>query len=247
MTNIHLEPLGNGMEIFVSDSYHFSTDTILLADFSQPANGKRCADLGTGCGTIPLLWLKRADRLRVTAVELQEDACSLLQRSISHNHLEEQLTVLHADLRALKGVLPFGAFDTVVCNPPYKPGGSGILNPEDAKTLARHEAACTLDDVCQSAAALLQFGGRFCICQRPERLPDVTESMRRFGIEPKRLRLVQQRRTKAPKLFLLEGRRGGKRVFLDVLPTLFIEDENGGFSEEMLAIYGDYKRPWLKK
>ncbi len=223
MTNIHLEPLGNGMEIFVSDSYHFSTDTILLADFSQPANGKRCADLGTGCGTIPLLWLKRADKLRVTAVELQEDACSLLQRSIAHNHLEEQLTVLHADLRALKGVLPFGAFDTVVCNPPYKPGGSGILNPEDAKTLARHEAACTL------------------------RLPDVTESMRRFGIEPKRLRLVQQRRTKAPKLFLLEGRRGGKRGFLDVLPTLFIEDENGGFSEEMLAIYGDYKRPWLKK
>ena len=62
MTNIHLEPLGNGMEIFVSDSYHFSTDTILLADFSQPANGKRCADLGTGCGTIPLLWLKRADK-----------------------------------------------------------------------------------------------------------------------------------------------------------------------------------------
>ncbi|MBQ1239075.1 MAG: methyltransferase, partial [Ruminococcus sp.] len=88
------------------------------ADFSQPANGKCCADLGTGCGTIPLLWLKRADRLRVTAVELQEDACSLLQRSISHNHLEEQLTVLHADLGALKGVLPFGAFDTVVCNPP---------------------------------------------------------------------------------------------------------------------------------
>ncbi len=71
--------------------------------------------------------------------------------------------------------------------------------------------------------------------------------MRRFGIEPKRLRLVQQRKTKAPKLFLLEGRRGGKRGFLDVLPTLFIEDENGGFSEEMLAIYGDYKRPWLKK
>ena len=123
MTNIHLEPLGNGMEIFVSDSYHFSTDTILLADFSQPANGKRCADLGTGCGTIPLLWLKRADKLRVTAVELQEDACSLLQRSIAHNHLEEQLTVLHADLRALKGVLPFGAFDTVVCNPHSQSGG----------------------------------------------------------------------------------------------------------------------------
>ena len=69
----------------------------------------------------------------------------------------------------------------------------------------------------------------------------MTESMRRFGIEPKRLRLVQQRKTKAPKLFLLEGRRGGKRGFLDVLPTLFIEDESGGFSDEMMQIYGDYK------
>ena len=40
MKNLHLEPLGGGMEIYVSDSYHFSTDTILLADFSKPAGAK---------------------------------------------------------------------------------------------------------------------------------------------------------------------------------------------------------------
>ena len=67
------------------------------------------------------------------------------------------------------------------------------------------------------------------------------ESMRRFSIEPKRLRLVQQRKAKAPKLFLLEGRKSGNRGYLDVMPTLFIEDENGDFSAEMLEIYGDYK------
>ena len=71
------------------------------------------------------------------------------------------------------------------------------------------------------------------------------ESMRKFSIEPKRLRLVQQRKSKAPKLFLLEGRRGGKRGFLDVLPTLFIEDESGGFSKEMFEIYDDYKENYL--
>jgi tRNA1(Val) A37 N6-methylase TrmN6 len=53
--------------------------------------------------------------------------------------------------------------------------------------------------------------------------------------------MVQQRPSKPPKLFLIEGRRGGKSGFLDVLPTLFIEDGSGGFSEEMMAIYGDYK------
>lgn len=197
--------------------------------------------MGTGCGTIPLLWLKNNNNLSVYAVELQKDACELLEKSIAHNKLEDNLTLLNADLRDLKGRLPFGTFDVVSCNPPYKLGGSGILNPEQQKLVARHEAECTLDDVCGAASNLLQFGGRLCMCQRPERLSDVIESMRRSGIEPKRLRLVQQRKSKAPKLFLIEGRRGGKRGFMDVLPTLFIEDGQGGFSEEMLEIYGDYK------
>ena len=63
---------------------------------------------------------------------------------------------------------------------------------------------------------------------------------RSYGLEPKRLRLVQQRINTAPSLFLLEVRRGGKPG-LSVLPTLIIEDENGGFSAEMLEIYGNYK------
>ena len=67
------------------------------------------------------------------------------------------------------------------------------------------------------------------------------ESLRRLATEPQRLRLVQQRKSKAPKLFLLEGRKNGNRGYLDVMPTLFIEDENGDFSAEMLEIYGDYK------
>ena len=241
MKDLHLEPLGGGIEIFVSDSYHFSTDTVLLADFSKQAGAKKCVDLGTGCGTIPLLWLRDNPLLTVSAVEIQKEACELVQKSAEHNRLEERLTVINADLKKLRGVLPFGAFDAVACNPPYKPEGTGVPNPEERKLTARHETECTLDDICRAASGLLQFGGRFFICQRPERLADVTESMRRFDLEPKRLRLVQQRRTKAPKLFLMEGRRGGKRGFLDVLPTLFIEDESGGFSREMMEIYGIYK------
>ncbi len=149
MGNIHIEPLGCGMEIFVSDTHHFSTDTILLADFSKPAGKKLCADLGTGCGTIPLLWLKQNKSLAVYAVELQKDACELLEKSIEHNGLEDNLTLLNADLRDLKGRLPFGTFDVVSCNPPYKLGGSGILNPEEQKLVARHEAECTC--ACASA------------------------------------------------------------------------------------------------
>lgn len=241
MNNIHLEPLGGKIKIYVSDSYHFSTDTILLANFSQPKGRKKCADLGTGCGTIPLIWLKNNANLDVTAVEIQTDACELANKSVVYNEMEQNLTILNSDLKELKGKVEFGSFDLVACNPPYKLSGSGIQNPESSKSIARHETECTLDDICECASKLLQFGGRFCVCQRPERLADVMEAMRKFSIEPKVLRMVQQRKSKAPKLFLLEGRKNGNRGFMNVLPTLFIEDENGNFSDEMMEIYGDYK------
>ena len=241
MNDIHLEPLGSGVKIYVSKSYHFSTDTILLADFSMPKSGKKCVDLGTGCGTIPLIWLKRDESLTVDAVEIQANACELAEKSVEHNGFGDKMRVINSDLRELQGKLSFGYYDVVACNPPYKLGGSGIKNPESAKLIARHETECTFDDICEAASKLLQFGGRFCVCQRPERLADIMESMRRSSIEPKCLRLVQQRKSKSPKLFLLEGRKNGNRGYLDVMPTLFIEDENGGFSEEMLEIYGDYK------
>lgn len=243
MINIHLEPLGNGISIFVSDSYHFSTDTILLANFSEPIGQKKCVELGTGCCTIPLLWLRNNKSISVSAVEIQENACKLAQQSVDYNNLNENITIINSDLNELKGKLEFGCHDLVVCNPPYKIGGGGITNPQSTKQIARHETECTLDDICKCASKLLQFHGKFCICQRPERLADVMESMRKFSIEPKTLRLVQQRKSKAPKLFLLEGLRGGKQGFLNVLPTLFIEDENGNFSDEMMKIYGCYKTP----
>ena len=241
MNNIHLEPLGGDINIYVSDSYHYSTDTFLLANFSLPKGRKKCVELGTGCGTIPLLWCRHNKSLEIKAVEIQENACILAQKSIDYNNLNNQITLVNEDLRNLKGKLAFGYFDIVVCNPPYKISGGGITNPQSSKEIARHETDCTLENICETASKLLQFGGKLFMCQRPERLADVTEAMRKFAIEPKVLRMVQQRKDKAPKLFLIEGRRGGSRGFLNVLPTLFIEDNDGNLSQEMIDIYGSYK------
>ena len=90
MNNKHLEPLGGGIKIYVSDSYRFSTDTILLADFSKQIGAKKCVDLGTGCGTIPLLWYKNNNRLDITAVEIQENACKLFSQSLEYNNLQDK-------------------------------------------------------------------------------------------------------------------------------------------------------------
>lgn len=234
------EPLSRGYGVFVSRIHRFSTDTLLLAQFSMPRRGERCADFGTGCGAIPVLWCARSEAAVVYGVEIQKDACALLSETVEQNGLSGRLTVCCGDLCSPETLRPLQELHMVACNPPYKPAGTGILCREDADNTARHETMCTIDEIAEAASRVLRYGGRFCVCQRPERLCDILEAFRRNGLEPKRLQFVQQRRGKAPFLFLLEGRKGGK-PFLKVEPVLFVE-ESGCFSEEMMNVYGDYKQ-----
>ena len=242
---MRLEPLGDGVSVYVSDRHHFTTDTILLADFAAVRDGESVAELGSGCGTIPLLTVRRHAPGSIAAIEIQQDAIGLLRHSIAYNLQQgcdrvNCITPICGDIRRIRDLLPAGSTDVVICNPPYKRRGSGVVNPDEGKTTARHEADCTLDEVCEAARWLLRFSGRFVMCQRPERLTDVLCALRAHGLEPKRLRFVQGRRDKAPKLFLVEAKRGAKAGYMDVLPVLIIEDEDG-FTQEMQAIYGSYK------
>ena len=135
MNNKHLEPLGSGIKIYVSDSYRFSTDTILLADFSKQIGAKKCVDLGTGCGTIPLLWYKNNNRLDITAVEIQENACKLFSQSLEYNNLHDKIRIVNSDLNKLDGALPLGSFDLVACNRPTKSAEAELQIPRTQSLL----------------------------------------------------------------------------------------------------------------
>lgn len=237
------EPLSPTIRVIVSPRHRFNTDTILLAWFSAPRHKDICCDFGTGCGAIPLLWEARYQPRHTYAVELQADAVSMASRSVADNGLADRITVLHRDIRTLANdkTPPFcEGLDLIACNPPYMELGTGLVNPDEGKAIARHECQCTIDDICRSAARALRYGGKFCLCQRPQRLSVILAAMAKTGLEPKRLRLVQQRPDKAPSLFLIEGKKGGSPGMV-VEPVLFIEGPDGDFSPEMQKIYGTYK------
>lgn len=240
LENAHWEPLSQNCRVLVSREHRFNTDTILLAHFAAPRHKERCADLGTGCGTIPLLWQIRYAPKQITGVELGEQAALQAECSVRENGFEETVSIRRGDIRNIREIFPEPELDLVACNPPYKAVGAGLRNEDTRMENARHECTCTMEDVAAAAKAILRFGGRLCICQRPERLTDAMNIFRAYGLEPKKLRLVQQRQNSAPMLFLLEARRGGKPG-LQILSTLLVEDENGAFSKEMLEIYGEYK------
>ena len=204
----HLELLDENLQLIVSPAYTFTTDSLLLARFAAIRRHETACDLGTGCGVIPLLWCAEKTG-RLTAVDVQENACAQLERSLALNHLEDRVTVVHADLRQKHPSLPAGAFDLVTMNPPYYAAGTGKQSATDSDRLAKHEAACTLEDAVIAAQRLLRFGGRFCLCQKPERLTDVLCTLRVHKLEPKRIRFAAQTAQKAPFLVLVEARRGG--------------------------------------
>lgn len=233
------ETINHTLQICVSPEHKFGTDAFLLSDFARIRRKDRAVDLGTGCGIIPLLWFREMEDAPQAAygVDIQPQAIEQLTQTVEKCDLNERLIPICADLKNLSDILPADSFTLVTCNPPYKASNTGILNELDAHTIARHEVMCQISDVCRAASRLLKFGGRLCICQRPERLPDTLESMRACGIEPKRLRFVQKKGDTAPWLFLVEGRKGGKAYLQVEAPLLIQEKDTGEFSEELRRIY----------
>ena len=176
------EALGGGLFLSVDGEHRFGLDAFLLARFAAPRRGDRVADLGCGCGIVPFLLWRDFRPARVDGVELQPAAVRLFARSVARSG-NPPLYPLEADLRRLEGLLPAGAFDLVTCNPPYFRAGSGPAGASASARLARQEGSCTLEEVCRSAARLLRSGGRFCLCQRPQRLAEVLAALRGAGLE----------------------------------------------------------------
>ena len=235
----HIENLGDGVGVVVSKQHTFGTDAMLLATFTNPKRNDVACDFGSGCGIIPFLWLRDKKCSQITAVEIQETGCDQMCRSLLLNETDK-ITVMNRDLKALDD-LKAGSFDVVTMNPPYKIQNGGIKNEEDFATIARHETFCNMDDIAKSASRLLRFGGKLCICQRPERVFDVMYSMRKNGIEPKTLRFVSKKGNTQPWLVLIEGKRGAKNG-LKVEGNLVAYNDDGTLTEEMLEITEKYRK-----
>ena len=234
------ESLAKNLNIYVSEAHIFTSDAIVLASFCAPRHKDKCCDLGTGNGIIPLLWYRDFKPTEIVGVELSESAVELFTKTLEKNNLKDEIKLIHSDLRKLNGVLPNEYFDIVSINPPYKKLGTGIVNDGEDYKNARHEFTCTLEDCSKAASRILKFGGRFCICQRPERLPDIFDAMRKFKIEPKSMREVIQRIGKEPSLVLVEGKKGSAPGFR-INPPLILENADGQYTEEAKELFQSYK------
>lgn len=219
------------------NGFCFGIDAVLLANFAK--NMKKCetvVDLCTGNGVVAILLSGKTSASKIYGVEIQEDVANLAKRSVEFNKLDGRVEILNKNLKDLKDSIPSATVDSVTVNPPYMKTGSGVINDENTLMIARHEISCTLEDVVKEAARLLKFNGEFFMIHKPERLVEIFCVMRKYKIEPKRIKFVQPSANKPANLVLIEGSKNAGE-FLKVETSLCVYKDDGKYTDEIYDIY----------
>lgn len=220
-----------------SEKFCFGIDAVLLSDFADVKRGERMLDIGTGTGIIPILLTAKTEGEHFTGLEIQHESAEMAERSVLMNDLSDKVSIVEGDINNAKELFKNNSFDVITSNPPYMIGKHGIKNPDEPKAIARHEIKCNLDDIIREGSRLLKANGRFYMIHRPFRLVEIFETFTKYGLEPKRMRMVQPFVDKEPNMVLIEALKGGKS-HINVEIPLIVYDEPQKYTEEIYKIYG---------
>ena len=215
----------------------FGVDAVLLSDFAK--NIKQNAnvlDLGTGTGIIPILLCGKTKLNKIIGIEIQRSVYEIAKKNIILNNLENRFEVINENITNLDNIYEKNSFDAIVTNPPYKEENTGITNEDEVKQISRHEISANLEDFIEISSKLLKDKGEFYIIHRPERIVDLLSEMRKYKIEPKEIRLVFSNKNNTPKMVLVKGVKNAKK-YINFRENLYIYDENGNYTDEILEIY----------
>ncbi len=219
------------------NGFCFGIDSVLLSDFAKEIrNNSKVLDLGTGTGILCILLSAKTKLQKIYGVDVQEEVVEMAKRSVALNHLDNQIEIIHKNIKELGEIFEKNSFDSIVTNPPYKKINTGKTNEKENKFISRHEVTATLEDFIRISFDLLKDKGSFYMVHRPERLAEMIFTLKKYKLEPKRIRFVHSTYEEEPKLVLIKAVKNAKE-FIKVEKPLIIYNGNGDYSEEILEIY----------
>lgn len=232
--------VGLDLKIYQDDEFFkFSLESILLPNFVNiNLRDKMILDLCSGNAPIPLI-LSTKTKAKIYAVELQKEIFELALESVKINSKEDQIEVLHEDVKNLNKRFKGDTFDIITVNPPYfKLNNNSIVNTNNTKTIARHEKKLTLDELLKTASFLLKNNGSFYMVHRTERLIEIIEKLKKYGLILKKIQFIHPYQNKESKLFLIKATKNG-REGLKVIEPIYVHDEYGNYTKDIKAMFGN--------
>jgi len=220
-----------------TEYFNFSLDSVLLPNFvTLNKSAQKILDIGCGNAPIPLI-LSTKTSAKIVGIEIQPQIYELAKKSIEINNLSDQIEIINEDVLNYVKNTESDQFDIITCNPPFfRVDETSNLNDNECKSIARHEIKLNLDSLFKTARKLLKNNGVVSIVHRPERMIEIIEIMKKNNIEPKKMRLVYPKIDKESNMLLIEGKKNGN-VGLKILAPLYVHDENGNYSQEVLKYF----------
>lgn len=220
-----------------SDVFSFSLDAVLLGDFAKIRNRHdlKILDLCSGNGAVALM-LSQKTKSRIHGIEIQEELVDMARRSVMLNELEDQVEIVHRDLKDI-GTEHYDSVDVITCNPPYFPlNEKGHVNPNEHLAIARHEIHVTLDELIYKISKLLKMNGKVYFVYRPDRFLEMMDTMRKYHVMPKRVQFIYPYADQNANMVLVEGIKHGKVSGFQMLPPLYIHEDDGDYREDVRKI-----------
>ena len=224
------------------NGFCFGIDSVLLSDFSRdlPKNAT-ALDLGTGTGILGILLCGKTNLSKIYGIEIQKDVADMAKRSIELNNLSNKFEIINENIKNLSNHFQNDSFDAIISNPPYKKDNCGIKNESETKLISRHEITASLEDFISISSKLLKNNCSLYMVHRPERLSDLFYLLKKYKLEPKKLRIVQSYYDSKPKLILVKATKNAKS-FLNIEKPLIIYNKDGSYTDEIYEIYGKEKK-----
>lgn len=210
------------------EGFRTCIDSIFLAAFVHPKKEARVLDAGAGCGPISLLlpFFFPDKSLSIIAVEKDPFLCSLVQKNVKDNELQETINVLCEDV--LSSSLPTNHFDCVVTNPPFYDGTRVSKSSQRAQAL--HAPYPTFEKWFDKSLRFLKQGGAFTTILPPERLEELLKivqgklgALRLFPLWPKAGENAHR--------ILIQGIKG-RKTKLSLEPGLILHTDQGTYTAQ---------------
>ncbi len=208
------------------DGYKITQDSVLLANFVDCNFDKSLIDLGTGSGIILLLLAKRCRGKKFYGIELNENLYSIACKNISLNEMENEIEVIHEDIRNIATIFQPDTFDVVVTNPPYYEEGEGFVSKNPERKMAKTQLSIDLSLIFKTSFYLLREKGSLYIIYPTKKLQTVFLLARRFQFVPKKLRFIHYDLERNSELFLMKLAKRTKEGLIVEPPVIIREKKD---------------------
>lgn len=207
------------------NGYSFSSDAVLLANFTKCHAGDRYVDLCSGCGVVGILATAKQKPKNTKLIEIQSHMAEMAERSIAICGLNEKIESVCMRVQDTSQIISDGSVDVVSVNPPYYRMGEGRQSENPSVLMARHESEITLEEIVKETSRMLKLGGELFMIHLTDRFSEVLDLLGRNSLTPAEVRFVYPKPGADSKVFLVRAKKRG-RGKLKVLSPIYSTDSN---------------------